>query len=102
MSESAEAEREFLESLLKHPGWLWFLKVAEEQWTGADAFRRRVLGATQQGAEGHASVVQTMAVCEALRHLVDAPRERLALLRTSEEKQQDAMNDPFRRHRRIP
>ena len=34
--------REDLIALLESPGWRWFVNYADESWTGAEAYRRRI------------------------------------------------------------
>lgn len=73
--------REELIALVESPGWRWFLNYASMEWTGADAFKRRMLAAAPVGL-GDGGLHQTCCSIDmatrAIEMLLDAPRQAIA------------------------
>lgn len=111
MADSQEGEglREDLEQLLASPGWQWFIKLAEDEWIGPAAYKKRVQHAVKSvpmsgDAEtvARSRVVQTEAVIEAVESLLREPHQMLQRLKFGDAQKIANVSDTWRGQRRTP
>lgn len=102
MNDDQRQERDDWEALLGSAGWRRLVALAEQQWTGAEAFRRDIERAVAQGdgvldtANASRNVQIVMAKQKGSERVLSYPGQRLLLLKG------DPAKDEFARYRRVP
>lgn len=96
MTDEQRQEREDWEALVGSAGWQRLQVLAEQEWTGAVAFKRRVIQAMNR-MDAAEAVRQVVAASGAVGLVLGQPSERLRGLSKPE-----GEPDRFKAQRRVP